>query len=127
MSSSFRNYLAQAPDDSGGYVYEKPVAKVAAPPGVTTWTVHGPAAAATGVVTATVVELVTDKLVPATPLNRTAVAPVKKVPVTVTAVAVPCGALVGATEVMVGVGTAGLSIPLSIRTAVPKLLPTPNQ
>jgi len=74
---------------------------VAVPPGVVTLIV--PLVAPVGTVAAIVVELVTEKLVEAVPLNFTAVAPVKFVPVRVTEAPIP--PLVGLKLVMVGAAT----------------------
>src|SRR2546422_202810 len=85
----------------------KLLALVAVPPGVVT--LSGPVVAPLGTVAAIEVEEVTVKLA-LVPLNRTAVAPVKFVPVIVTGV--PTGPLVGAKLVIVGAGvTAAVSPP----------------
>ena len=73
---------------------------VAVPPGVVT--LIGPVVAIAGTVAVSVVDSNTLKLIALAPLNITAVAPVKSVPVMVTLV--PTGPLVGAKLVMVGAG-----------------------
>ena len=74
------------------------------PLGCCTITSTAPGACA-GVVTVMVVSFTTVKAVPASPPKVTPVAPVKFVPVTVTSVPPVSGPLVGATELMVGIGS----------------------
>src|SRR6185503_10485226 len=78
----------------------KLAALVAVPPGVVT--LSGPVVAAAGTAAWIAVAEVTVKLAALTPLNRTAVAPVKFVPLIVTLV--PTGPLVGVKLVIVGAG-----------------------
>src|SRR5438445_7609250 len=89
----------------------KLLALVAVPPGVVT--LSGPVVAPLGTVAEIEVEEVAVKLA-LVPLNRTAEAPVKFVPVIVTGV--PTGPLVGAKLVIVG---AGMTVKLFVLVAVP--------
>src|SRR6185503_16026541 len=84
----------------GAGITVKLAALVAVPPGVVTLT--GPVVAPAGTVAWIAEAEVTVKLAALTPLNRTAVAPVKFVPVIVTLV--PTGPLVGVKLVIVGAG-----------------------
>src|SRR5207253_401693 len=77
------------------------LALVAVPPGVVT--LSGPVVAPLGTVAAIVVAELTVKLTALVPLNVTAVAPVKLVPLIVTLL--PTGPLVGVKLVIVGAGT----------------------
>jgi hypothetical protein len=90
----------------------KLVALVAVPPGVVT--LSGPVVAAAGTVAWIAVADVTEKLVALTPLNRTAVAPVRFVPLIVTVA--PTVPLAGVKLVIVG---AGMTVKLAALVAVP--------
>jgi hypothetical protein len=90
----------------------KLVPLVAVPPGVTTWI--GPLVAPAGTVVVIVVSVTTVKVGWLVPLNRTALAPVNPLPVSVTAV--PTGPLVGAKEARLG---AGITVKLVPLVAVP--------
>src|SRR5438876_729432 len=85
---------------------------VAVPAGVVT--LSGPLVAPLGTVAEIAVAEVTEKLTALVPLKRTAVAPVKAVPVSVTLL--PTGPLVGAKLVIVG---AGITVKLLVLVAVP--------
>jgi hypothetical protein len=87
--------------DSAGIVTAKGAAELAVPLAVEM--LMTPETAPVGTVARTCVEETNEKLVAATPPKRTAVAPVRFVPVIVTTV--PTGPLVGVKLVMVGVGT----------------------
>src|SRR5207247_394054 len=102
---------------AGGVVTVKLLALVAVPPGVLTWI--GPLVAPLGTVAVIWVLVFTVKLA-AVPLKRTAVAPVKLVPVMVTEV--PTGPLVGVNELIVG--GAVVAVKLVAVTAVPPAVAT---
>ena len=76
------------------------------PPTVVTVTGTAPAVTATGAVTASWVADTTARFVPGAVPNETAVAPLRFVPVTVTLVPPPVGALAGDTLDTVGAATA---------------------
>jgi hypothetical protein len=97
-----------------GTVTVNDVEEVAVPLGVVT--LIAPVVAAAGTVQVICVELTTVKDA-AVPLKRTAVAPVKFVPVNVTAV--PAGPLVGLKEVMAGAGKEAVTVKAAEETAVP--------
>ena len=97
-----------------GVPTKKGLALVAVPPGVVT--VIRPDVAPAGTVKMSVVAFATTKLGTATPLSVTAVAPVRLVPVTVTAVL--ASPLAGVKLVMVGTGTVTVNV-----TAAEVLLP----
>ena len=98
-------------------------ALVAVPPGVTTWI--GPLVAPVGTVVVIVVALTTVKVGWFVALNRTLVAPVRPVPVIVTAT--PTAPLVGVKLVTVGTGTtvkvaALVAVPPGVTTAIGPLV-----
>ena len=99
---------------------------VAVPPGVVT--VTSPVAHVDPTFTVMVVELTTVKLVPATPPNLTAVAPVNPVPVMVTVI--PAPALVGVKDVMVGTGNQlnpdRVAVPPMVETETKPDVPAPT-
>jgi hypothetical protein len=97
-----------------GIVTVKEVDEFAVPLGVITLMV--PVVAETGTTVVICVALTTVNVV-ATPLKRTAVAPVKSVPVRVTAV--PTGPTVGLKEVRVGAGKGAVTVKAVEETAVP--------
>src|SRR5439155_13323170 len=99
---------------AGGVVTVKLLALVAVPPGVLTWI--GPLVAPLGTVAVIWVLVFTVKLA-AVPLKRTAVAPVKLVPVMVTEV--PTGPLVGLKELMLGGAGGVVTVKLLALVAVP--------
>ena len=101
---------------NGGVTVEL-VALVAVPPGVVT--AMGPLAAPLGTVAVICASEFTVN-VAAVPLNVTAVAPVKLVPVMVTEV--PGGPLVGLNELIVGGGGGGSIVKVSVAVPVPVLL-----
>jgi hypothetical protein len=91
-------------------------ALVAVPPGVVT--LSGPVVAPVGTVARIDVDEITVKVAALTPLNVTAVAPVRSVPLIVTAV--PTGPLVGLKLVIVGpLGWAAVTVKLFALVAVP--------
>jgi hypothetical protein len=91
-----------------GVTYVNSVLAALLPAGVVTTTLAVPADPA-GVVAVMDVELITDTFVAATPPNVTPVAPVKPVPVIVTAVPPAVVPLLGVREVTVGADTATVS------------------
>ena len=92
----------------------KVAVEVAVPPGVVT--LRGPVVAVAGTVAVMLVAELTVKLVALTPLNRTAVAPVKPVPVRVTLA--PTTPLAGENEEMVGAAPVA-TVKLAALAAVP--------
>ena len=103
--------LRVSAESVGGVSTVKLLALVAVPPGVVT--LSGPVVAPTGTVAEIEVEEITVKLA-LTPLNVTAVAPVKFVPLSITLV--PTGPLVGAKLVIVGALPPGAPVKKAFKT-----------